>query len=241
MKLTFHLEPEAIYDCTLHIRDAKGTRAYHMTPHATAGTVVMDTVTVSAEGDFVEVAVFPKICEALGEELRRFRGDNLLETVAVKAVGKAVAAFYRAVFLHVAVTYRIPLGERLGAEAGVDDAIHLRLTERGYCPTPEWMIDWLDIHPLSYVFHELGEGDRVYTPVDARDINGREVIRHARRMIFAGCAAGGILLYPFIMSHAKRLTRSRVILRKLKKLYSLPPEERERQFGEQEGAVIEKI
>ncbi len=241
MKLTFHLL-DTEYDCVLHIRDAGGTRAYRMTANATVGTAVVDCITVHVTGDTCEVVALPKSIEKMKDEIRDYKGDTFVETLLMKAVGKMAYAVYRDAMLHTAVTYRVPLRERIGTETGGGDAIHLHLTERFYCPTPEWMTDFLELYPLNYVFFELSEGDTPFPPVAARDLNGLEALRFARKFTLMQCSGGGLILYPFLMSRIKRLARHRVILRKLKKLYKLSPEERNRKFFDvEETPIIGKL
>ena len=237
MKLTFHLD-DTEYDCVLHIRDAKGTRAYRMTANATVGTTVVDCLTVSVTGDACEVVALPKSIEKMKDEIRDYKGDTFVETLLMKAVGRMAYAVYRDAILHTAVTYRIPLRERIGTETAGSDSVHLHLTERLYCPTPEWMTDFLELYPLSYVFFELSEGDTPFPPVAVRDLNGLEALRFARKFTLLQCSGGGLILYPFLMSRIKRLARHRVMLRKLKKLYRLSPEEREGKFMTDEDAPV---
>ena len=139
MKLTFHLD-DTEYDCVLHIRDAKGTRAYRMTANATVGTTVVDCLTVSVTGDACEVVALPKSIEKMKDEIRDYTGDTFVETLLMKAVGRMAYAVYRDAILHTAVTYRIPLRERIGTETAGSDAVHLhragrereRARERGH-------------------------------------------------------------------------------------------------------------
>lgn len=244
MKLTFHLNDTALYNCTLHVRDARGARAYHLNTLTAVGTPAVTTLTVEVTGDSVEVVALPKLSPSLSEEAKELQGDTMLETITLKAVGRFACAFSRAGFLQGAVTYRIPLRERIGRDTEGDGALHLRLTERFYCPTPEWMTDYLDLYPLTYVFFELAEGDTPLPPAALRDLNRLELLRLTRKLILLQCAGEGLLLYPFLMSRIKRLSRSRVVMRKLKKLYRLPPEKRAELFddwshplpGEEEGS-----
>ena len=234
MKLTFHLPEDSFYDCTIHIRDAKGARAYPMKAKAALGSAVVDTISVQAEGDSVEIVTLPKLSEALQEELNELEGDTLLKKLAVKTVKKAVSALYRSSVLHVAVTYRLTLKERIGTDPGGSGSIHLRLTERPYPPTSEWMSELFGFHPVCYAFFELSEGDSPLKPAAVRDLNGLEVIRAARKFVLMSCTGSivGLLAYPFLMGQLKRQTRSRVILRKLKKLYRMSPEARAKVFEE---------
>ena len=232
MKLTLHLNDTALYNCTLHVRDARGARAYHLNTLTAVGTPTVDTVTIEVTGESVELVALPRLSEGFKEEVDRFTGDTLPETVLLKALGKAAYAFSKAGFLHAAVTYRLPLRERIGRDAGGSDAIHLHLTERFFCPTPEWMSDLLELYPLTYVFFELSEGDTVHTPAALRDLNRIELLRLTRKLTLLQCAGGALLLHPFLMSRIKRLSKSRVVLRKLKKLYRLPPEKRAELFSD---------
>lgn len=231
MKLTFHLH-ETEYDCVLHIRDATGTRAFRMTANATLGTTVVNRLTVEVTGDTCEVVALPKSIEKMREEIRDLQGETFVETLVAKAVGKMAYAVYRDALLHTALTYRVPLQERIGTEVGGTDAVHLHLTERLCCPTPEWMTELLELYPLSYIFFELNEGEEPFTPVGVRALNNLEALRFARKIILLQCSGSSLLLYPFLSSRVKRLTKPRVILRKLKKLYKLPPEERSKMFTE---------
>jgi hypothetical protein len=230
MKITFHLHDTALYDCTLHIRDARGARAYAMNSLTAVGTPSVTTITVEVTGEVAEIVTLPKIPAAFMEEVKQAKGDTLLETVALRALGKVACTFSKAGFLLNAVTYRLPLRERIGRDVGGSDAIHLHLTERFYCSTPEWMSELLDLYPLTYVFFELSEGDTPFPPAALRDLNRLELIRLTRKLVLAQCAGGALLLHPVLMSRIKRLSKSRVVLRKLKKLYRLPPEERAKLF-----------
>ena len=232
MKLTFHLNNTNLYNCTLHVRDARGARAYQMNTLTAVGTPSVDTITVEVTGEVVEIVTLPKLPAALMEEVKQAKGDTLLETVALRAMGKVACAFAKAGFLQNAVTYRLPLRERIGQDVGGSDAIHLHLTERFYCSTPEWMSELLELYPLTYVFFELSEGDSPFPPAALRDLNRLELIRLTRKLVLAQCAGGALLLHPVLMSRIKRLSKSRVVLRKLKKLYRLPPEEREKVFAD---------
>lgn len=241
VKLTFHLQ-DTEYDCVLHIRDKKGTRAFRMTDNATLGTAVVNCLTVEVTGDTCEVVALPKSIEKMKEEIRDFKGESFVETLVAKAVGKMVYAVYRDAILHTALTYRIPLRERLGAEVGGSDAVHLHLTERLYCPTPDWMTDFLELYPLTYVYFELSEGEEPFAVAEARALNNLEALRFARKITLLQCAGWGLLLYPFLFSRIKKLTKPRVILRKLKKLYRLPPEKRSERFMEDgDPAVLGKL
>ena len=240
MKLTFHLNDTSLYNCTLHIRDARGARAYQMNTLTAVGTPAVTTITVEVTGDSVEIVTLPRLSPSLAEEAKSLKGDTMLETIALRALGKTAYAFSKAGFLQNAITYRLPLRERIGTDVGGSDAIHLHLTERFFCPTPEWMTEVLDLYPLTYAFFELSErlseglseGDNPYTPAALRDLNRLELLRLTRKLILLQCAGETILLYPFLMSRIKRLSRSRVVLRKLKKLYRLPPEERAKLFDD---------
>jgi hypothetical protein len=244
MKITFHLQDTALYNCTLHIRDARGARAYHMNTLTATGTPAVPTLTVEVTGDSVEIVTLPRLSPSLAEEAKSLKGDTMLETIALRALGKAACAFSKAGFLQNAITYRLPLRERIGTDVGGSDAIHLHLTERFFCPTPEWMTEVLDLYPLTYVFFELSERlseglserlseeDNPYTPATLRDLNRLELLRLTRKLILLQCAGETILLYPFLMSRIKRLSKSRVVLRRLKKLYRLPPEERAKLFDD---------
>lgn len=230
MKLIFHLN-ETMFDCVLHIRDASGTRAYRMTANAVvsnelAGGTVADCISVNVTGDFCEVTALPKCIDQIKEEMRQFKGDTFFETLGMKLLGKLADAVYRNLFLHVAVTYRIPLRERLGRDVCGSDAVHLHLTERFYGSTAEWASEIFDLYPVTYTYFELGEGDVPLHPVEARGLNTAAAVRFARKIILTQCAGWGLILYPFFMSRTKRLTRDRVLRRKLKKLYRLPPEKR---------------
>ncbi len=232
MKLTFHLNDTALYNCTLHVRDARGARAYQMNTLTTVGTPAVTTITVEVTGDSVEIVTLPKLSPSLAEEAKSLKGDTMLETITLKAMGKLACAFSKAGFLQNAITYRLPLRERIGTDVGGSDAIHLHLTERFFCPTPEWMTEVLDLYPLTYVFFELSEGDTPFPPAALRDLNRLELIRLTRKLVLAQCAGGALLLHPVLMSRIKRLSKSRVVLRKLKKLYRLLPEEREKVFAD---------
>jgi hypothetical protein len=240
MKITFHLQDTALYNCTLHIRDARGARAYHMNTLTATGTPAVPTLTVEVTGDSVEIVTLPRLSPSIEEGARQAQGDTVLGTIALKALGKAACSFFKAGFLQTAITYRLPLRERIGTDVGGSDAVHLHLTERFFCPTPEWMTEVLDLYPLTYAFFELSErlseglseGDNPYTPASLRDLNRLELLRLTRKLILLQCAGETILLYPFLMSRIKRLSKSRVVLRKLKKLYRLPPEEREKIFDD---------
>lgn len=237
MKITFHLQDTALYNCTLHIRDARGARAYHMNTLTAVGTPSVTTITVEVTGEVAEIVTLPKIPAAFMEEVKQAKGDTLLETVTLRALGKVACTFSKAGFLLNAVTYRLPLRERIGRDVGGSDAIHLHLTERFYCSTPEWMSELLDLYPLNYVFFELSEGDTPFPPAALRDLNRLELIRLTRKLVLAQCAGGALLLHPVLMSRIKRLSKSRVVLRKLKKLYRLPPEEREKIFDDWEASL----
>jgi hypothetical protein len=230
MKITFHLQDTALYNCTLHIRDARGARAYHMNTLTATGTPAVPTLTVEVTGDSVEIVTLPRLSPSIEEGARQVQGDTVLGTIALKALGKAACSFFKAGFLQTAITYRLPLRERIGRDVGGSDAIHLHLTERFYCSTPEWMSELLDLYPLTYVFFELSEGDTPFPPAALRDLNRLELIRLTRKLVLAQCAGGALLLHPVLMSRIKRLSKSRVVLRKLKKLYRLPPEERAKLF-----------
>jgi hypothetical protein len=236
MKITFHLQDTALYNCTLHIRDARGARAYHMNTLTATGTPAVPTLTVEVTGDSVEIVTLPRLSPSIEEGARQAQGDTVLGTIALKALGKAACSFFKAGFLQTAITYRLPLRERIGTDVGGSDAVHLHLTERFFCPTPEWMTEVLDLYPLTYAFFELSErlseGDSPFLPASLRDLNRLELLRLTRKLILLQCAAETILLYPFLMSRIKRLSKSRVVLRKLKKLYRLPPEEREKIFDD---------
>ena len=236
MKLTFHLNNTNLYNCTLHVRDARGARAYHMNTLTAVGTPSVDTITVEVTGEVVEIVTLPKLPAALVEEVKQAKGDTLPETIALRALGKVACAVSKAGFLQSAVTYRLPLRERIGQDVGGSDAIHLHLAERFYCSTPEWMSELLDLYPLTYVFFELSErlseGDSPFPPAALRDLNRLELIRLTRKLVLAQCAGGALLLHPVLMSRIKRLSKNRVVLRKLKKLYRLPPEEREKVFAD---------
>ena len=240
MKITFHLNDTSLYNCTLHIRDARGARAYAMNSLTAVGTPSVTTITVEVTGDSVEIVTLPRLSPSIEEGARQVQGDTVLGTIALKALGKAACSFFKAGFLQCAVTYLLPLRERIGQSAGGDDAVHLHLTERFFCPTPEWMTEVLDLYPLTYAFFELSEGlseglsvgDAPFPPAALRDLNRLELLRLTRKFILLQCAGETILLYPFLMSRIKRLSQSRVVLRKLKKLYRLPPEEREKIFDD---------
>lgn len=241
MKLTFHLNNTNLYNCTLHVRDARGARAYHMNTLTAVGTPSVDTITVEVTGEVVEIVTLPKLPAALMEEVKQAKGDTLPETIALRALGKVACAVSKAGFLQNAVTYRLPLRERIGQDVGGSDAIHLHLTERFYCSTPEWMSELLELYPLTYVFFELSErlseGDSPFPPAALRDLNRPELIRLTRKLVLAQCAGGALLLHPVLMSRIKRLSQNRVVLRKLKKLYRLPPEKRERIFADWETSL----
>jgi hypothetical protein len=232
MKITFHLQDTALYNCTLHIRDARGARAYHMNTLTATGTPAVPTLTVEVTGDSVEIVTLPRLSPSIEEGARQAQGDTVLGTIALKALGKAACSFFKAGFLQTAITYRLPLRERIGTDVGGSDAVHLHLTERFFCPTPEWMTEVLDLYPLTYAFFELCEGDSPFLPASLRDLNRLELLRLTRKLILLQCAGETILLYPFLMSRIKRLSKSRVVLRKLKKLYRLPPEERVKIFDD---------
>ena len=232
MKITFHLNDTSLYNCTLHIRDARGARAYAMNSLTAVGTPSVTTITVEVTGDSVEIVTLPRLSPSIEEGARQVQGDTVLGTIALKALGKAACSFFKAGFLQCAVTYLLPLRERIGRDVGGSDAIHLHLTERFYCSTPEWMSELLDLYPLTYVFFELSEGDTPFLPAALRDLNRLELIRLTRKLVLAQCAGGALLLHPVLMSRIKRLSKSRVVLRKLKKLYRLPPEEREKIFDD---------
>ena len=104
----------------------------------------------------------------------------------------------------------------------------------GFLINPEWMQDVLGTHPVLCAFFELSENDRPLQPATVRDLNGLEVIRAARKFVLAESTGGGILttvvVYPFLMGQLKRQVRPRLILRKLKRLYRLSPEDRAEHF-----------
>ena len=227
MKLTFHVDSDAFYDCTLHIRDARGARAYHMTAYAAEGGATSAPLTVSVEGATVEIVTLPKATCNLQEDISQYKGDTFVETLIVKMMGKALNTFYQRGILLAAVTYRLSIRERLGTETGGDDSIHLHLTQRIFSPSPAWTTELLETYPLLYGFFELAEGESPHTPTAVRDLNGLEVLRFLRKLMLA---QAGILAYPFLMSPIKRLTRPKVMLRQLKKLYRLPPEKRVQKF-----------
>ena len=247
MKLTFHLNDTALYDCTLHIRDARGARAYHLNTLTAVGTPLVNTLTVEVAGDSVEIVALPKTNNRLSEEAKSITGDTMLETVTLRALGKAACVFSKAGFLQTAITYRLPLRERIGTDVGGSDAIHLHLTERFFCPTPEWMTEVLDLYPLTYVFFELSErlserlseGDTVHTPAALRDLNRIELLRLTRKLVLLQCAGDSLLLHPLLMSRIKRLSKGRVVLRKLKKLYRLPPEKRAELFDDWNQPLVD--
>lgn len=234
MKRTFRLPQSSLYDCTLHIRDSKGARAYVMTANPPLGMTAVDQITVSVEGDAVEIVALPKLNEALLREMDELHGESFWQTLAVKAIRKAVNSVIRATVLYTAVTYRLPLRERIGRDGPSDGSIHLQLIDRLFQINPEWMQDVLGTHPVLCAFFELSENDRPLQPATVRDLNGLEVIRAARKFVLAESTGGGILttvvVYPFLMGQLKRQVRPRLILRKLKRLYRLSPEDRAEHF-----------
>ena len=241
MRLTFHLDA-TFFDCVLRIRCESGFNvAYRMTATAPLGGTVIDTVTVDVPESTCEVVVYPQFCEQLREEVKSFRGDGFWDTLAVKALGKAADSALRHGTLHTALTYRLDLRERLGRDLVSDGALHLTLTERNYAITAEWVSELLDLYPVCYTFFELSEGENTAIPAHALGVNRKDFLRFTRKFTLLQCAGWGLLLYPILMLRLRRLTRPRPVLRRLKKLYRLPPEKRAEKLTELSGVEGEDV
>ena len=232
MTLTFHLDA-TFFDCILRIRCENGFNvAYRMTATAPLGSNLIDTVTVEVPAPACEVVVYPQFCEQLREEVKSFRGDGFWDTLAVKALGKAADSALRNGTLHTSLTYRLDLRERLGNDLMGDGTIHLTLTERNFAITSEWVMELLELYPVCYTFFELSEGENAVTPAHALGVNRKDFLRFTRKFTLLQCAGWGMLLYPIPMLRLRHLIRPRYILRRLKKLYRLPPEKRAEKLTE---------
>lgn len=246
MKLTFHLNA-TFFDCILRIRCENGFNvAYRMTATAPLGGALIDTVTVEVPENTCEVMVYPQFCEGLKEEVKSFRGDGFWDTLAVKALGKAADSTLRNGTLHTALTYRLDLRERLGNDLMGDGTLHLTLTERSYTLTAEWVSELLELYPVCYTFFELSEGENAAIPAHALGVNRKHFLRFARKIILLQCAGWdvgvlGLAFYPFLMGRVKRLSRPRPVLRRLKKLYRLPPEKRAEKLDEEPNVRGEDV
>lgn len=239
MTLTFHLDA-TYYDCVLRVRSGNGfNAAYRMTAAAPLGSPRIDTVTVDVPESACEVAVYPQYCEQLREEVKDFQGKGFWETLAVKTLGKFADSALRGGTLQTALTYRLDLRERLGRDALNDGAVHLTLTERSYNVTAEWASELLELYPVLYTFFELSEGEEPISPVRALGVNRKKFLGFARKFTLLQCTCCGFLLppliflYPFLMLRLRRLTCGRPILRRLKRLYRLPPEKRAEKLTEE--------
>lgn len=246
MTLTFHLDA-TFFDCILRIRCENGFNvAYRMTATAPLGGALIDTVTVEVPENICEVMVYPQFCEGLREEVKSFRGDGFWDTLAVKALGKAADSTLRNGTLHTALTYRLDLREQLGNDLMGDGTLHLTLTERSYTLTAEWVSELLELYPVCYTFFELSEGENAAIPAHALGVNRKHFLRFARKIILLQCAGWdvgvlGLALYPFLMGRVKRLSRPRPVLRRLKKLYRLPPENRAEKLTERAPTDAEEV
>lgn len=232
MTLTFHLDA-TFFDCILRIRCESGfNAAYRMTAIAPLGGILIDTVTVDIPASTCEVIVYPQYCEQLKEEVKGFRGDGFWDTLAVKAIGKVADSAFRSGILQTALTYKIDLRERLGSDVLNDGTVHLTLTERSYAITAEWVSELFDLYPVCYTFFELSEGEAAVSPAYALGVNRKNFLSFARKFTLLQCVGWCLPLYPFLMLRLRRLSRSRPVLRRLKKLYRLSPEKREEKFNE---------
>ena len=241
MKLTFHLNA-TLYDCILRIRCENGFNvAYRMTTTAPLGSNLIDTVTVEVPAPACEVIVYPQFCEQWREEVKSFRGDGFWDTLAVKALGKAADSALRNGTLHTSLTYRLDLRERLGNDLMGDGTIHLTLTERNFAITSEWIMELLELYPVCYTFFELSEGENAIIPAHALGVNRKDFLRFTRKLTLLQCAGWGMLLYPISMLRLRHLVRPRPVLRRLKKLYRLPPEKRAEKFDEKPNVSGEDV
>ena len=232
MKLTLHLDA-TFFDCILRIRGEGGLDlSFRMTAAAPAGAALTDTVTVDIPESTCEITVRPQFCEQLREEVKEYRGDGFWDTLAVKALGKAADSALRNGTLHTSLTYRLDLRERLGNDLMGDGTLHLTLTERNYAITSEWVMELLDLYPVCYTFFELSEGENAVTPAHALGVNRKDFLRFTRKFTLLQCAGWGLFLYPIPMLRLRHLIRPRYILRRLKKLYRLPPEKRAEKLTE---------
>ncbi len=246
MKLTFHLDA-TFFDCILRVRCESGFNvAYRMTATAPLGGALMDTVTVDVPVPICEVIVHPQYCEQLRDEIKGFRGDGFWDTLAVKAIGKVADSAVRSGILQTALTYQLDLRERLGNDRPNDGSLHLTLTERSYTVTAEWVSELFELYPVCYIFFELSEGEHASIPAHAFGVNRKHFLRFARKIILLQCAGWGVgvlglIVYPFLMGRVKRLSRPRPVLRRLKKLYRLPPEKRAEMFDEETSPDAEDV
>lgn len=232
MKLTFHLNT-TLYDCILRLRGEGGFAAdYRMTATAPLGSALMDCVTVEVPVDTCEVTVCPQYSEELREEVKGFQGGGgFWANLAAKTLGKIADTGLRSFTLHTALTYRLDLKNRLGQDVAGDGTLHLTLTERNYTPTSKTSSEIFELLPVYYTFFELAEGETALSPVRAEGVNRTRFRRLARKLILLQCMGWfvgilGLLGYPFMMGRVKHLTRDRLVLRCLRKLYRMHPAER---------------
>ena len=233
VKLTFHLDA-TFFDCILRIRCENGfNEAYRMTATVPLGSALMDCVTVEVPVDTCEVTVSPQYSEELREEVKGFQGGGgFWANLAAKTLGKIADTGLRSFTLHTALTYKLDLKKRLGQDVAGDGALHLTLTERNFAITSEWVMELLELYPVCYTFFELSEGENAIIPAHALGVNCKDFLRFTRKFTLLQCAGWGMLLYPIPMLRLRHLIRPRYILRRLKKLYRLPPEKRAEKLTE---------
>lgn len=233
VKLTFHLDA-TFFDCILRIRCENGfNEAYRMTATVPLGSALMDCVTVEVPVDTCEVTVSPQYSEELREEVKGFQGGGgFWANLAAKTLGKIADTGLRSFTLHTALTYKLDLKTRLGQDVAGDGALHLTLTERNFAITSEWVMELLELYPVCYTFFELSEGENAIIPAHALGVNRKDFLRFTRKFTLLQCAGWGMLLYPIPMLRLRHLIRPRYILRRLKKLYRLPPEKRAEKLTE---------
>ena len=236
MKLTLHLS-DTLYDCILRLRGEGGFAAdYRMTATVPLGSALMDCVTVEVPVDTCEVTVCPQYSEELREEVKGFQGDGgFWANLTAKALGKIADTGLQSFTLHTALTYRLDLKKRLGQDVSDDGTLHLTLTERNYTTTSKTSSEIFELLPVYYTFFELAEGETALSPVRAEGVNRTRFRRLARKLILLQCMGWdvgilGLLGYPFMMGRVKHLTRDRLVLRCLRKLYRMHPAERAHAF-----------
>lgn len=227
MRILFVLK-ESIYDCSLQITDANGSRCYRIPALNNDTETAEPSVIVDVWGESCDVTVIPLVPD-YRKELNALEEDTWKDKVA-KKTAKVMLASMENMFLRVGCSYCLR-----GLTDG--DRVDIRLQRHVFGSFDRF--DLLDLIPVAYQFFEVSQFNTRFEPIGAFATNREEVVTSARTLELVGSLANGplasLLIYPIQVGRIKRLSKNKKVFRVISKLHRMSDEKRKKWLEKQEA------
>lgn len=217
MKVFFECS-SALFDCKLQVWDRQGMHEVYLFP-TEDDNVESRRIEFEIDGDSIEIALIPQPVSRERCSVD-WKTNTWKDRFLKKALDKIFDVCYN-VFLLVGCRYRI---------GGLVEGDWIFLKNRELLLCPPLLYEIFDFFPVLIFYFELQETGQRSELVSALTLNRAAVIQKSKKLALANFGIGLIFSYPINISVVKHLTKDKRINRKIRKLYNLPYEEREKWF-----------